>query len=739
MSIPRTLTIRSHLLLLAIGAVLPILAFAVLVCVVLVDLDRQTIQRGAMERARAMMTAVDAELRGSLRTVEALTASAALQRDDLAAFHAEAERVLATHPTWLDVTLADAAGRKIVDAARSFGAPLDRIIDAESLARALRDRTPVIGNIDDLENTSLPGIPVRVPVSRDGKVVYVLSAVVRPDSFQDLIRQQRLPDDWISGIVDRNGRFVARVPSRQPNEMASPSFRDAVRSASEGWYRGVTVEGRDTFTAFERSSVSGWSIGLAIPADIVQAAAWRTAWLMGIGALASLAVALAIATSLGRQIASPIVTLASVARSVGTGSRSLRTVGANVQEVNAVATALREADAAVRERESLRERERDALAAADQAKDEFIATLSHELRNPLAALTAAAHILRVADPAHAAAKDARNVIERQSRHMARMVEDLLDVSRLIAGKVTLTTETFDLGQLATNVVDNWRATGRFAGRIVIVHAEPVWVTADRTRFEQIVANLLDNAVKFTSPGQMITLEVRRNDDIATLSVADQGEGIPPELVEHVFDLFVQGEQGVGRSKGGIGLGLTLVKRLAQLHGGSVWAASGGVGRGATFTVRLPAAAVPAHLAALDSGRGASDASRILIVEDNDDARAMLHELLAMSGHDVHEAANGQSAVAVAARLQPDIAIVDIGLPDIDGYEVARRLDAQSGGRIALIALTGYGQPKDQRRALAAGFDLHLVKPVTIERLEEAITMLASRAARDSREAGEAVG
>ena len=286
MSIPRTLTIRSHLLLLAIGAVLPILAFAVLVCIVLVDLDRQTIQRGAMERARAMMTAVDAELRGSLRTVEALTASAALQRDDLAAFHAEAERVLATHPTWLDVTLADATGRKIVDAARPFGAPLERIIDAESLARALRNRTPAIGSIDHLDDASLPGIPVRVPVLRDAKVVYVLSAIVRPDSFQDLIRQQRLPDDWISGIVDRNGRFVARVPLRQPNDMASNTFRDAVRGASEGWYRGLTVEGRDTFTAFERSGFSGWSIGLAIPADIVQAAGWRTAWLMGIGALA---------------------------------------------------------------------------------------------------------------------------------------------------------------------------------------------------------------------------------------------------------------------------------------------------------------------------------------------------------------------------------------------------------------------------------------------------------------------
>ena len=734
------MTIRSHLLLLAIGAVLPILAFAVLVSVVLVDLDRQTVQRGASERARAMMTAVDAELRGSLRTVEALTASAALERDDLAAFHAEAARVLATHPTWLDVTLARPSGEKIVDAARPFGAPVSRVLDPDSVVRVVKTGAAAVGNVDRSDASAPPAIPVRVPVMRDGALVYVLSALVRPDSFQDLIRQQRLPGDWISGIVDASGRFVARVPMQKTGDLAGAAFRDAVRAAPEGWYRGPSVEGRDTYTAYQRSAFSGWSIGLAIPADIVEAAAWRTAWLMGIGVLASVGVALAIAISIGRQIAAPIVGLASVARSIGSGSRSAAPPAVDLQEVNEVATALREAHTAVRERELLIQRERDALEAADRAKDEFIATLSHELRNPLAALTAAAHILRVADPSHSSAKDARSVIERQSRHMARMVEDLLDVSRLIAGKVTLTTETFDLGQLATNIVDNWRATGRFAGRIVSAHVEPVWVMADRTRMEQIVSNLLDNAVKFTAPGQAITLDVRRNDDIATLSVADQGEGIPPQLVDRVFDLFVQGEQGVGRAKGGIGLGLTLVKRLAQLHGGSVWAASGGAGRGATFTVRLPAAAVPAHVMALASGaRRAAGASRILLVEDNTDARDMLRELLAMYGHEVHEAADGRSAVALANDVDPDVAIVDIGLPDIDGYEVARRLDSQSKGRIALIALSGYGQPKDQRRAMAAGFDIHLVKPVSIDQLEEAITSLTASASRDARMTDQAAG
>lgn len=726
---PRCMTIRSHLLLLAIAAVLPVLAFAVVLSDMLVDQDRLTVRRGAMERARAMMTAVDAELRGSLRTVEALTASPALQRDDYAAFRAEAVRVLATQPTWLDVTLARASGEKVIDALRPAGALLGRVVDPPSFGRAVETRRPAIGGVGRADTGTAPAVPVRVPVLRDGAVAYVVTALVRPDSFEDLIRQQRLPARWISGIVDAAGRFVARIPSRPPGEPASDAYREAVRAAPEGWYRGLTVEGRDTYTAHERSEFGGWSIGLAIPADIVQAAAQQTMWLMGVGVLASIVVALAIAGAIGRRIGAPIVALASVARSIGTGERSMVAVRGNVQEAREVAVALREADAAVRERQQLIQREKDALEAADRTKDEFIATLSHELRNPLAALTAAAHVLRIADPTQAAARDACGVIERQTRHMSRMIEDLLDVSRLIAGKVKLVPEAFDLGQLVAHSVDTWRASGRCADRSLVVHAEGAWVRADRTRVEQIVSNLLDNAVKFTSPGGSIAVDVRREADAeaVTVSVADDGEGIPQELAGRVFDVFVQGEQGVGRARGGMGLGLTIVKRLAELQGGSVRVASAGPGRGATFAVRLPAAAMPepATSAAASAARRPAPL-RILLVEDNADARAMLREVLSMEGHEIDEAADGQRGVELAIATHPDLAIVDIGLPDIDGYEVARLVRAQARERIALIALTGYGQPEDAQRAAAAGFDLHLVKPVGVERLQQAVAALAPR-------------
>jgi len=712
--------IRSHLLLLAAGAMLPVLAFAVLVSVVLVRQDIATVQRGARDQARAMMTGVDAVLVGQVTSIKALAASLALAADDLRTFHGQALRVLGTQPNWTAVTLIRPSGEKVIDTSQPFGAPLPPVRDMQSVVDAVAMKKPVIGPVS-AAGASAAGVPVRVPVIRAGEVAYVLTAVVRPDSFDEIIARQQLPDGWISGIVDGNGRFVARVPARPAGDLASESFREAMLRAPEGWYRGLTVDGKDTYTAHVQSDYSGWSIGLAIPADIVLAGVRKTSWLIGSGVLGSIVLAMAIVGLSGRRIARPIVSLAEVARSVGTGATRPEFVDGGVEEVTAVAAALEDADAAVRERQSLIQREKDALQTADRAKDEFIAALSHELRNPLAALTAASHVLRTATPADPAAGDARDVIERQTRHMSRMIEDLLDVSRIIMGKAHLVFERFDLAQLVTNTVDAWRASGRFADRVVVVDARAAWVLADRTRMEQVIANLFDNAVKFTPSGTRIIVRVGRDGDDASFSVHDDGPGLPPELMAHVFDVFVQGEQGIGRAKGGIGVGLTLVRRLAELQGGTVSVTSAGEGEGATFTVRIPAIdsrESTVETVAAESPR--ANPRRVLLVEDNDDAREMLRQVLEMSGHDVLEAADGTSGVALAGAEALDVAIVDIGLPDIDGHEVARRIRGGRNGHVTLIALTGYGQPEDRQRALAAGFDIHLVKPVALERLDEAI-------------------
>ncbi|HYT98549.1 MAG TPA: ATP-binding protein [Casimicrobiaceae bacterium] len=717
------MTIRSRLLLLASGAVLPVLIFAVLVSVILVLQEQRTFERGAIERGRAMMSAVDASLRGSLSMLQALTASRALASGDLAGFHESAARLLATQPAWHNITLGLPLGETVVDTLVPFGTALPPIVDLPSAERVVKTQQPVVGDVTRPTPDSPAIIPVRVPVLRDGAVVYILTAQVRPESFDTLIREQQLSHDWVAGLIDGNGNFVARVPPRAPGEPASAAFRAESQRAKEGWFRGLTVEGKDTFTAYQRSVLSNWTIGLAAPSEIVLAGATNTAWLIGLGALAALALAFVLAVVIGNRIVGPMKKLALLARSIGDGSATIALPREGLREIDAVGLALRQADSAVRERQSLVEREKDAVEAADRTKDEFIATLSHELRNPLAALTSAAGILRRNDLNSDVGRDAREVIERQIAHMSRMIEDLLDLSRVVAGKINLRLERVDLAELVSIVVNAWQNAGRLGGHAVSVDTQGACVVADRTRLEQIVTNLLDNAVKFTPAGKRIRVAVSPNGEWAELTVDDEGRGIANELLGRVFDPFVQGDQSTGINAGGLGLGLALVKRLVELQGGSIAVTSAGVGRGASFSVRLPRTEARSEERATSPLPTSETANkkRVLVIDDNDDARKSLAILLAFEGHETYEAANGAGGIEVASHVRPDVALIDIGLPDLSGYEVARRIRADLNGGVALVAVTGYGQPEDQRRAFDAGFDAHLVKPITIEQLNEMLS------------------
>jgi signal transduction histidine kinase/ActR/RegA family two-component response regulator len=717
------LTIRSHLLLLAMAAFLPVLAFGVVASFLLVEHDREMQRNGTLDRTRAMMTAIDAELNGSIAALQAITAFRSLSTDDLSAFHAAAIRALATQPAWLDVSLALPSGKQLVDASQPWGAVPFPDDDPGTIARAAATLQPVVGDVTVEKSLGRPAIPIRVPVVRNGAAVYVITAMVRPDAFAELIRKQHVPEGWASGITDRKMQFVARWPPVPVGSLASVGFRAAVATGPEGWYRGLTVEGIDTFTAHVTSRVSGWSVGLAVPTPLVEQTARRSGWFMGLGAVFSIGLALILTMLIAARIAGPMASLAAAARSFGRGGEIPVKGPRRVRELSDVAGALREAAEAVRERERLLEREKAALQAADVAKDEFLAMLSHELRNPLASMNSAAQLLAVVHPGHAAAGKARAVIERQTKHMSRLVEDLLDVSRITMGKASLTRRPLDLSETVSHLVDAWREGGRLAGRRVDVSLSPVWVDGDRERIEQIVSNLLDNAVKFTGEGARIRVTVEPQDGAALVVVADEGEGIAKDLIGRVFDLFVQGERGIDRGKGGMGIGLALVKRLSEMHGGSVSVESAGPGRGATFTVRLPAVravhSAETPVASLPPPR----TRRILLIEDNDDAREMLREWLVLSGHEVQDARDGASGLALAERVHPEVALIDIGLPDMDGYEVARRLRSTRNGSISLIALTGYGQAEDRRRALEAGFDVHLTKPVETERLTETIAAL----------------
>jgi PAS domain S-box-containing protein len=351
-------------------------------------------------------------------------------------------------------------------------------------------------------------------------------------------------------------------------------------------------------------------------------------------------------------------------------------------------------------------------AETNRAKDEFLATLSHELRNPLGAIANAVAALERRGSAEEAAARLRQIIQRQTHHLARLVDDLLDVARATAGKIALERQPIDLCEVAGGCVRSLRESGRARRHRVTFRAESVIVSADATRLAQVITNMLDNAVKFTPSGGSVDVDVWREGQEAVLRVSDTGIGIGAEMLPRVFELFAQAEQPMDRAVGGLGIGLTLSRRLVQMLGGTIAASSDGEGCGAQFTVRLPVEATgtpPAPPVAPRPERSRS----ILIVEDNDDARESLRLLLESLGHRVIEAGDGERGLALALHHQPEVVLIDLGLPELDGYEVARALRSSAIGKTAaLIAVTGYGQVDDRRRSKEAGFDAHLVKPVS---------------------------
>ena len=360
---------------------------------------------------------------------------------------------------------------------------------------------------------------------------------------------------------------------------------------------------------------------------------------------------------------------------------------------------------------------------ANRAKDLFVAALSHELRNPLAAISNAAQALLRGAGGPEGARAATEVIARQIGLLRRMLDDLLDTARLVHGKLRLEKRRLDLRPLAAAVVAEQLA--RRPGAQVEVRssgADP-WVEGDAVRLRQMLDNLVENALKYG--GRNIDVAIETAGDWVQLSVRDDGQGIAAELLPRLFQPFVQGEQTLDRAQGGLGLGLALVQRLAALHGGSLAAASEGPGRGSCFTLRLPRAEAPARALERSAGTAAMRKRRILIVDDEPDARESLAALLQAEGHEVSAAADG--AAGLAALADADVGLVDIGLPDMDGYEVARRARTLAHG-VILIAVTGYGQREDRERAHAAGFDAHVTKPFSYEELMRALERIERRAA-----------
>jgi signal transduction histidine kinase/CheY-like chemotaxis protein/PAS domain-containing protein len=366
------------------------------------------------------------------------------------------------------------------------------------------------------------------------------------------------------------------------------------------------------------------------------------------------------------------------------------------------------------------EQSRNEAEAANRTKDEFLAMLGHELRNPLAPIVTAVHLMKMrrAD----LFERERTIIERQVRHLVTLVDDLLDVSRITRGKVELNKEPVDLNDTVARAVELAAPLIEKRKHQVSLQLTPqLMVDGDAVRLSQVVSNLLTNAAKYTPVGGQIDVRGQREDGEVVLRVRDNGVGVEPELLPRVFDLFAQGRQALDRASGGLGLGLAIARSVVELHGGSVSVHSEGAGRGAEFAIRLPPGVMRKRSSIPVPGQvedgGAEGRPRVMVVDDNSDAAATLSDALRVYGHEVHTAEDAAAALALAERTAPQIAVLDIGLPGMDGYELARRLRQLPGfGAIKLVAVTGYGQASDKQRALAAGFDEHLVKPISVQAL-----------------------
>ena len=724
--------LRVHFLALSLGTLLPVVVFSAALVFQLARQARSSAQDRLLQGARTTSVSLDRMFEANIHALEALAQSEHLDEQHLDRFWREAFRMEQAQPTWIAVTLQRSDGTVLLDARPSSEPSFPRPDDPASLQAVLRTASPAVGDLVVAPGMD-PAFQVRVPAMRGDRVVrYVLSATVRAEAVAEIQRAESRPiSEWTRAVVDGHGMVVARTrdPETSVGRPSAPMFLASIHAVPEGVFSSVTLEGLPSYVAFRRSALSGWVAAVVVERNRLDAPVREMA--LGVTALGLSALLFAGlgAFLVSRRLSRSIVAASRAADELAEGRRPAL-ASSGVEEVDRLAGALaRSAELlAQRERErdqnlSRAEASRAEAERESRAKDEFLAMLGHELRNPLSPIVSAVELLR-----RRGQEGARElaVIDRQAQHLVHLVDDLLDVARITRGRIALRIEPV---RLASAVARAAETTGPILEgrqhRLTVNMPSDLVVRGDAVRLAQVVGNLLSNAARYTPPGGHIEVRARREGGRAVLEVEDDGQGMPAELVPRVFDLFVQGPRALDRPEGGLGLGLTLVRRLVELHGGSVAARSAGPGRGSTFTVTLPAgmeapAAAPSP-AAPRRGLG----HRILVVDDNADSAELMTELFREAGHEVVSAHDGLAALRAIEGFVPEIAVLDVGLPAMDGYDLAGRIAQRLGRRApAFVSLTGYGQPSDRERSRVAGFVRHVVKPADPQALLDLIEEVA---------------
>jgi signal transduction histidine kinase len=728
--------LRSHYFLLAFAIVVPVAAFCSIALHMLQNVQHDGAIKRIEESADLTARVIDADIYRAQSVLRVLGNSHALAKGDMQAFHEEARAASASPGGW--VILYATNGQQLVNTRRAFGEQLPLRPDPQAVTAMLASGRGQVTGIKWGAVLKNNFVMVETPILAGNGQPYVIGQAFSPDFFAHSFAGRALPPSWRVSILDSNGIIIARSNRAEHfvGKPVRPETKAIINASRRGVMRHLSGDNTDVIDAYTRSELSNWSVIIGAPVKEINAAVWQGVSVIGAGLAIALLAALTLTMLAGRQLVRFVQQASSAAAALGRGAQPASMPRSSVPELEELNEAIREAaqrlhaemgsrEAAENERNTLLVLEQQARARAEAqnaAKDEFLAMLGHELRNPLSAVAGAVAILERGDAIDAtSAQRARDVLKRQTNHLRKMVDDLLEVNRALKGKLTLELHPVDVADVARRCVDTLHASARATGFEIRLHSEPAVVSADPARLLQIIDNILDNAIKYSPERGVIEIDVHPVDGQAELTVRDTGQGIAAELLASVFEVFVQGAQNLQRSGGGLGIGLSLVRRLVEMQGGTVRIDSAGPGQGTTVTVRLPLLAAAPLPASEPPMPAAERRRRVMLVEDNEDAREMLAMLLELHGCDVLAAASGPDGIALARSSSPELAFIDIGLPGMDGYAVARALKADPHtAHIELIALTGYGSESDRSLATDAGFKRHFTKPIRLEDLQAAL-------------------
>ncbi len=729
-------SLRTHLIFVVLGAVLPGALLTSSIVRQTLEENRSVLENRLADTARVDAAALDREFNGTIRVLQTLAQSPALDAGDLQAFWSEAQRAVRTQQGWYAVILLTPDGHQQVHSDVAFGEPLFDAREPASFRRVIDTRQPVVGELAPGPRDPKLRYPIRVPVERAGTLLYVLTALMEPASLAPVIRSH-LPEteEWTRAIVDPGLRIAAR--SRGGDQFigrpVTAQGRALILNPPARPFQGTSLEGEELYSSLSRSAY-GWTTSVSVPRAVldgpVRASIVATVSGGAVLIFGGLLSVLLISRRLSRDFESAREAAAALAE--GRPPDPARPGVAEAREMHAslerAAKLLHDRE---RERDEQLQRAVMAQAHAEEAnrtKDGFLAVLGHELRNPLAPALTALELMKARGGTTLVRE--REVIERQITHMTRLVDDLLDVSRLTRGKITLVRQRFELRTAVDRALDMARPIIGQHGHTLSVSVPEAGVPldGDADRIVQVIVNLLTNAAKYTPPDGRLLLAADVHPKRVELACEDNGPGVPAEVVPVIFEPFTQGPRSIARQQGGLGLGLALARSLTELHGGGL-RYEAVQPHGSRFIVSLPLASADVVEAGVETVETTVSRRRVLLVDDNVDGLEMMRVALESKGHDVQSARDASSAVALAAVTLPDVAVLDIGLPDMNGYELARALRATQP-HLRLIALTGYGQETDAEAALEAGFDAHCTKPVRIAALLDQIASLPVRMAAE---------